>query len=105
MAWARISIWELRLMLEQAIMDMLSLSFRPKVVRETITAKKTATIIVTQEVQVEMPTELQKIIKMIPFWALAAIGVLMIIVMAMGVYMMGAKARAKRAAGGRRRRR
>ena len=79
--------------------------YKPTVVKETITAKKTATIIVTQEVQVEVPTELQKIIKVIPFWALAAIGVLTIIAMAMGVYMMGARARARRATGGRRRRR
>jgi len=78
--------------------------YKPTVVRETITARKTATIIVTHEVQVEVPTELQKIIKIIPFWVLVAIGVLTILLIAVGVYAMGARARARQAAKRRRRR-
>ena len=46
MAWARISIWELRLMLEQAIMDMLSLSFRPKVTIRRIRKSEADNLIV-----------------------------------------------------------
>jgi len=71
---------------------------------KTYTVTAIQTVKVTREVRIEVPTELQEIIEVIPFWALAAIGGLAILLIAVGAYAMGARARARQAPRRRRRR-